>query len=199
MFKKTRKCVRILLMLPKQAEFCQNICPKGLLCRGGSRKSCVSVRPVSVVRCPCPVSGPFSIRFQSSKMKIPVQFLRKRGPKRVPSATFGSKSEMDLGQRIIQILWRFARHKIRMRHLSFWWDFPSGDLAPQVSSSIFSRKVLFLIPCLSNRAPNGNAQRWVSKLFMHPKMPVESKISTSLNLETISEDYAKSTPNSQIL
>ena len=69
---------------------------------------CPSVR----VRCPCPcplsvsvsVSGPFSIRFQSSKMKIPVQFLRKRGPKRVPSATFGSKSEMDLGQRIIQIL-----------------------------------------------------------------------------------------------
>ena len=113
-------------------------CPKGLLCRGGSRKSCVSVRPLSGLRCPVSVrpSGPFSIRFQSSKMKIPVQFLRKRGPKRVPSATFGSKSEMDLGQRIIQILWRFARHKIRMRHLSFWWDFPSGDLAPQVSSSI---------------------------------------------------------------
>ena len=79
-------------------------CPKGLLCRGGSRKSCVSVCPVSVSGVRSPVSGPFSIRFQSSKMKIPVQFLRKRGPKRVPSATFGSKSEMDLGQRIIQIL-----------------------------------------------------------------------------------------------
>ena len=68
---------------------------------------CPSVRPLSGVRCPVSglrPSGPFSIRFQSSKMKIPVQFLRKRGPKRVPSATFGSKSEMDLGQRIIQIL-----------------------------------------------------------------------------------------------
>ena len=30
-------------------------CPKGLLCRGGSRKSCVSVRPLSGLR--CPVSG----------------------------------------------------------------------------------------------------------------------------------------------
>ena len=122
---------------PKRSGHSVFYCPKGLLCRGGSRKSFVSVCPLSV-RSP---SGPFSIRFQSSKKKIPVQFLRKRGPKRVPSATFGSKSEMDLGQRIIQILWRFARHKIRMRHLSFWWDFPSGDLAPQVSSSLSTMKI----------------------------------------------------------
>ena len=77
-------------------------CPKGLLCRGGSRKSCVSVRTSVSVR--PSVSGPFWIQFQSSKVKIPVLFLSKREPKKGPSGTFGSKSEMDLGQRVIQIL-----------------------------------------------------------------------------------------------
>ena len=80
---------------------CTSFCPKGLLCRGGPKKSCVSV-------CPCVrVSGPFWIQFLSSKLKILVQFLSKRRPKKGSSGTVGFKSEIDLGQRIIQILWRF--------------------------------------------------------------------------------------------
>ena len=38
-------------MIPGRICFC----PKGLLCRGGSRKSCVSVCPVSGLRCPVSV------------------------------------------------------------------------------------------------------------------------------------------------
>ena len=88
---------------------------------------------VSVRVCP---SGPFWIQFLSSKVKIPVLFLSKRGPKKDPSGTFGSKSEMDLGQRVIQILWRFRTSSDSDEaHHQFWWAFPSGDLAPQVSSS----------------------------------------------------------------
>ena len=68
----------------------------------------VRVRPsVSVRVSVCPsvsVSGPFWIQFLSSKVKIPVLFLSKRGPKKGPKETFGSKSEIDLDQIIIQIL-----------------------------------------------------------------------------------------------
>ena len=90
----------------------------------------VSVRPF------VSVSGPFWIQFLSSKVKIPMLFISKRGPKKDPSGTFGSKSEMDLGQRVIQILCRFRTSSDSDEaHHQFWWAFPSGDLAPQVSSS----------------------------------------------------------------
>ena len=45
---------------------------------------CPFVRPSVSVR----VSGPFLIQFLSSKLKIPVQFLSKGGPKKGPSGTF---------------------------------------------------------------------------------------------------------------
>ena len=73
------------------------------------------------VRCP---SGPFLIQFLSSKLKILVLFLSKVGPKKGPSGTFGSKSEIDLGQRIIQILWRFRTSSDSGEaHHHFWWAF----------------------------------------------------------------------------
>ena len=56
---------------------------------------CPFVR-VSVCLSVCP-SGPFLIQFLSSKLKILVLFLSKGGPKKGPSGTFGSKSEIDLG------------------------------------------------------------------------------------------------------
>ena len=83
---------------------------QGCQCFFARRAYCVGEAPENHV-CPCVrpcvsvcVSGPFWIQFLSSKVKIPVLFLSKRGPKKGPSGTFGSKSEIDLGQRIIQIL-----------------------------------------------------------------------------------------------
>ena len=74
--------------------------------------------------------------FLTNSSTLIVLFLSKRGPKKGPSGTFGSKSEMDLGQRVIQILWRFRTSSDSDEaHHQFWWAFPSGDLAPQVSSS----------------------------------------------------------------
>ena len=66
---------------------------------------CPSVRPVSGVRVRCPVSvRTFLDPVSELETEDTNAISLKRGPKKGPSMTFGSKSEMDLGQRVIQIL-----------------------------------------------------------------------------------------------